>query len=396
MKIVNDAAVQRSVVACVGCEEYARSAEAIRGALRLLGRGTVFRSKRVLLKVNLMKGAPAEQAINTNPEFVGALVRVVREQGGEALVADSTGVLGCTDEAFEASGIADAVRHEGGKLINFDACELTHIPIDGKVLREAWVPKILFDANLVVTVPKLKTHTIMTMTCALKNQVGVLPGGHKCRLHELAPTPRKLAHAILDLHSVLPVRMAIVDAIIGLSGQGMRRAAVPRKVGAVVAGEDLVAVDSVCADLIGMTPRRVLTCRLGQTRGFGVGDLSRIDVCEPSGAGLLARTPIQFDKAGFEPKRIGPFARYFYKIRGHSVKPHLDAARCEKCGRCAKGCPVHAIAMSPLPVIGKSCIRCYRCHENCPPGAMGLRCHPLLRKSFRKRAANMDIRKLFS
>jgi uncharacterized protein (DUF362 family)/NAD-dependent dihydropyrimidine dehydrogenase PreA subunit len=393
---LKDGLAQRSLVALACCDDYAHSDEAVRSVLELLGGSNPFRSKRVLLKVNVMKGADPSRAVNTHPEIVAALVRLVRESGGEALVGDSSGVLGCTDEAFEASGIAEATRRAGGTLVNFDACKLMRLHLDGKVLREAWVPRILFDVDVVVTVPKLKTHTLLLLTAALKNQVGVLAGGQKCHLHEVAPRPGKLAHAILDLNAALPVRMAVVDAVVGLSGQGMRRAACAQKVGAVVAGLDLVAVDAVCARLVGMEPEEVLTCRYGQERGLGTCDLSRIDVRDPGKFLSRGSTRASFLRPGFEPKRIGAFARFFYRIRGRAVKPVLDRDRCDQCGRCAEVCPTGAISLIPYPEIGKGCILCFACHENCTPEAMRLRCHPLLRRSFRKRAADVDIHKLLS
>ena len=97
-----------SPVAVVSCKSYDVACEGVASAVELSGAGSLFAGKRVLLKVNLMKGAAPSLAVNTNPQFVGAVVRCVRAHGGQAVVADSSGVLGLTAEAFAASGIAKA------------------------------------------------------------------------------------------------------------------------------------------------------------------------------------------------------------------------------------------------------------------------------------------------
>lgn len=382
-------------VAVARCADYSRSQRAIFEALEMLYPGSdalknLFAGKRVLLKVNLMKGMRPESAINTNPEFVAALVRCVRDADGEAMVGDSSGVLGCTVAAFEASGIGQAVHEAGGDVLDFDSCEQVDLPLDGVVLNpdrlkgaRFTVPKILFDADILITVPKLKTHTLTGITCALKNQVGAIVGGQKCRIHEFAPTPESLAHAILDIAAALPVRLAIVDAVTGLAGQGMGTPAVPVNAGAVVAGENLVAVDSVCARIAGFSPDEIDMCRLGAGRGMGPCREEEIDLRGDAPA-------MKFERAGFEPKRFAPFARFYYRTRGRSVKPVVDNLRCSKCGECAEKCPVDAIAMNPFPVIGSGCVRCYLCRAVCPEGAISLRCGRLLRSSFRRKAGDTD------
>ena len=379
-----------SPVAVVSCKSYAAACEGVASAVELSGAGRLFAGKRVLLKVNLMKGADPSLAVNTHPEFVGAVVRCVKAQGGQAVVADSSGVLGLTAEAFAASGIAKAVEKEGGELVNLDACRPVRREVDGVVLRELYVPDILDEVDVRVTVPKLKTHTLALMTCAIKNQVGILPGGSKCRIHECAPTPSRLAQAILDINMAVPFDLAIVDAIVGLSGQGKLTPTEPVALGVVVAGAPLVSVDTVCATLIGFPPEEVLTIRYGAERGMGAAALEAIELAGDDPRELC----VPFRRPGFEPKRLRPLARRLYRLRGHSVRPVLDAALCTRCGRCVEVCPTDAIQLEPHPRLSGECIYCFACRESCTTGAMRLRVRPLLRKSFRKRAAGLDMSRI--
>ena len=374
-------------VAVVACPSYDQSQGAISSALEFLGASACFRGKRVLLKVNLMKGADPSLAVNTHPEFVRALVRIVQRQGGKAIIADSSGILGLTMEAFRAAGIAAVAADEGAELFNLDACRPVRKVVAGHVLREIWAPGILDSADLLVTVPKLKTHTQTLMTCAVKNQVGILPGGSKCRIHEAAPTPERLAHAILDINQAVPFSLAVVDGILGLAGQGKFVPPAPTHLGAVIVGTNLVSVDAVCADLIGFRPEEVPTTRLGAERGMGESDLEKIEVVGDDRKTLR----VAFRRPGFEPKRWRFVAWPLYRTRGRSVRPVVMNEKCRQCGDCAAVCPTKAIALVPYPRVSADCIYCFACHERCPTGAMRLQCRRLLRGSFRKRAAGLDV-----
>lgn len=374
-------------VAVVACADYRDAEAAVRSALDLLGMTSAFRGKRVLLKVNLMKGAAPHLALNTHPEFVRAVVRVVHAQGGRAIVADSSGILGLTAEAFRAAGIAAVVAEEGAELLDLDTCRPVRREVAGRILREVWVPEVLDQVDVLVTVPKLKTHTLTGMTCALKNQVGILPGGFKCHIHEVAPTPPRLAHAILDLNQAVRFSLAIVDGILGLAGQGKFAPPTPTRLGAVVAGDNLVSTDAVCAHLIGLRPEAVLTTRYGAERGMGQCDLTGIETVGDA----PERLRTAFLPPGFEPKRWRLFARLFYHVRGRSVRPVVRRELCTRCGECAAVCPTGALVLSPYPRISGACIFCFACRARCRTGALQLRCRWLLRRSFRKRAAGLDI-----
>ncbi len=377
-------------VAVVSCKSYDVVCDGVASAVELSGAGALFAGKRVLLKVNLMKGAAPSLAVNTNPQFVGAVVRCVRAHGGQAIVADSSGVLGLTMEAFAASGIAKAVADEGGELVDLDACRPVRKEVDGVILRELYVPDILDDVDVRVTVPKLKTHTLALMTCAIKNQVGILPGGSKCRIHECAATPSRLAHAILDINEAVPFDLAIVDGVLGLSGQGKLTPTEPVALGVVVAGAPLVSVDTVCATLMGLPPEEVLTIRYGAERGMGAAALDAIELAGDDPREVC----VPFRRPGFEPKRLRPMARVLYRLRGRSVRPVVDRSQCEKCGRCAEICPTDAIQLKPYASVNRDCIYCFACREACPTGALRLRVRRLLSGSFRKRAAGLDMSRI--
>ncbi len=381
----------KSKVSVVRCADYSQCEEAVCRALDLTGTLGDFRGKRVILKVNLMKGAAPERALNTHPELVRAVARIVRDQGGEPVVGESSGILGLTREVCRAAGLMDALEQDEIEFLDFDSCKIVEKRIDGEVLDRIWVAEEIANGDsMLVTLPKLKTHTITLMTGALKNQVGLLPGGSKCLIHERGPSPESVARAIVDINRALPPALAVVDGILGLGGQGKGVGSIPTELGVIVAGRDAVAVDSACARLIGFDPMEVDTTRIAAERGLGKADPAEIELVGDS----LDECKKEFERPGFELKRWRPVARHFYHMRGRSVMPWVDTSKCTKCGTCAEICPTAAVNLSPWPVIGPECVRCYSCHYNCPEDAIELRCRWYLRRSFRRRAEGVNMEKL--
>ncbi len=379
-----------SSVSLVRCPSYSECRGAVYRALELAGALDDFRGRRVILKINLMKGAAPERALNTHPEFVRAVARIVRDQGGEPVVAESSGILGLTREVCRAAGVLDVLEEEGIEFLDFDSCRVVEKRIDGEVLDRIWVAEEVADGeSLLVTLPKLKTHTITLMTGALKNQVGLLPGGSKCLIHERGPSPESVSRAIVDINAAFPPSLAVVDAVLCLAGQGKGVATIPTDLGVVVAGRDLVAVDSVCSRLMGIDPMEVHTTRIAAERGLGKANPTEIGV-EGDSVEDCAK---EFERPGFELKRWKPLARRFYHMRGRSVAPLVDKEKCKKCGTCAEICPTGAVRLSPWPEIGPECVRCYSCHYHCPEGAMKLRCRWYLRRSFKRRAEGVSTEK---
>ncbi|MFQ5808222.1 MAG: DUF362 domain-containing protein [Armatimonadota bacterium] len=378
---------ERSVVAVRDCPHYEGAADAIAGALADIGKLHVFDGKRVLLKVNLMRGTPPEQAKTTHPEFVRGMIRVVKEQGGTPLVGESSGIVGFGDEACEASGLGEAVRDEGAEWVNFDAQDMRLVQVDGRELRSLYLPAVLWECDVLVTLPKLKTHTLTTFTGAIKNQVGLLPGGSKCAIHRTASTVARLAEAVVDLNVAVPFHLGVMDGVVGLEGGGSVKGE-PVASGIVAASADLAALDAVCSALVGIAPDEVPTTVAAEARGIGRGRLEDIEV--------IGRDPTQpvasFARPGPEPKRNPLVAKGIYRMRQQALWPVATHAECTQCGTCADVCPVDAVTVDPWPTVARSCIYCFACRERCPTGAMKLSCKWYLKRLFRGRAKELPLR----
>jgi uncharacterized protein (DUF362 family)/ferredoxin len=374
-------------VAARRCLDYPRAGEALAEALVDLGLGGVFAGRLVALKVNLMHGTPPGEARTTHPEFLRAVIRLVREGGGRARVVESSGIIGFTPEVLEATGVAAVAREEGAEVVNLDGGPFRRVPVPGgRYLTELLVAESLFECDLRVTLPKLKTHDLTTLTCALKNQVGILPGGTKCNMHQPADTPAKLAVAVAEIAEAVPFDLALVDAVVGLHGGGSRRGR-PAPSGFVAAGRDLVAVDAVCGALVGIPPEEVAVTCVAAAKGLGEARLDRIRL-----SGLPSFEPLlRFERAGWDAKRLGPVARVAYHLRETLVAPVIDRDACTGTGDCAAICPVGAISMSPLPRISDACVHCHACRAVCPEGAVRLKPRPGMKTALRLRARGLTL-----
>jgi len=366
-----------TTVAIVRCEDYEpkRVEDAVRQALDLLGGlGRVVRpGQKVLLKPNLLRAAPPERAVTTHPTIIRAAVAAVREAGAIAWVGDSPGGVqwNVTDRVLEESGVGPAAKEAGAEIKDFDAgaTDIIECP-DATVLKKFALARAVREADIVVSLGKLKTHCQTLYSGAVKNLLGCLPGGGKIRVHQLAPKARQLWAAFLDIYAVVRPRLALIDGVLGMEGEGPSHGKV-RHLGLLIASEDSVAADAVACRIIGYPPKAVALLKQAEERGLGTGDLAKIEVVglpveEAAVSDFVRPSNFAFEVIpGFLMKLIG---------RGVSVEPEIVQELCKKCGLCQRSCPADAIERHEGLVIDQArCVRCFCCHELCPHDAIALK-----------------------
>jgi uncharacterized protein (DUF362 family) len=215
------------------------------------------RNKKVLLKPNLVE-FERDRVINTHPAVVaGAAQALLRAGARRVVVAEGPGHRRDIDYLVTGTGLLDYLRDVGVRFadLNHDDVRRVRLASGFMAIPDLALPVELVDADLVVSMPKLKTHHWMTMTCSLKNLFGVVPGAvygwPKNILHF-----RGIENSILDLAATIRPGLSIVDAVIGMEGDGpiMGKA---KPVGCLVLGTDAVSVDATCARMIGLRPERM-------------------------------------------------------------------------------------------------------------------------------------------
>ena len=240
------------------------------------------KGKRVLLKPNAGRIATVDSGITTNPQVVAAAIDAFLEAGASVAVGESpiTGVK--TIEALEATGIASVARERNCPLIDMDVRQPVHVIIeDGVALQSLAVCPEVLEYDVVVSIPVMKTHMHTVVTLAVKNMKGCLWRRTKVDLHMLPPIEhvddKPLNIAIADMASVLRPHLSIIDGTTGMEGLGPS-AGQAKKLDLVVAGIDPLAVDAVACSLMGLNAEDVPHLRICAERGYGVIDISRIQV----------------------------------------------------------------------------------------------------------------------
>jgi uncharacterized protein (DUF362 family)/Pyruvate/2-oxoacid:ferredoxin oxidoreductase delta subunit len=363
-------------VALVACEDYdlSRVRGAVDEALELVGGIGRFvqRGDRVLVRPNLIAPRPIEDAATTHPAVVEAVVRVVQEAGGLVVIGDCPG--GDTRPAdlgrsYEASGMAGVAERTGAELdYDPEPVEVEHP--QGRYLRKAALARAVVEADAIITVPKLKTHTLTGLTGAVKLCFGAVPGRAKTGYHLRYPKVRDFSGALLDLHDLVQPRLTVMDGVVAMEGDGPS-AGDPRHVGAILASGDSLACDVAAARLVGLDPLQVSTIRLAADQGR---IRTRPEDLDLAGASLSDLQVRDFRPASTRLTQL-PLFNWLVDVFGRWVSPHpIVGEGCTGCGTCARNCPAEAITLlrgKPHIDYGR-CIRCFCCQELCPERAMAV------------------------
>lgn len=270
--------MQKSVVSIVKMLKKPSEKEidiSVRKAIELAGGLTdiISGGDTVLIKPNLVVAQPSDTGTTTNPRVCKSIANLVREIGAKPIIAESSSVGIDTEEAFKVAGY-ERLRDEGFEVIDLKKEETTKVPVPkGKSLKEVYLPKIVVDANVIISVPCMKTHAQTTVTLSLKNMKGLLPDTFKRKFH----LDIGLYQGIADLHTVIKPALAVVDGIIAQEGLGPM-AGKPVEMDLIIAGKDLVAVDAITSVIMGFAPRESGVTDAAATSGIGTAEPEEIEV----------------------------------------------------------------------------------------------------------------------
>jgi len=323
---------------------------------------------RVLIKANMLAAKPPEKAVTTHPEVVRAVVRLVREAGGNPVIGDSQ-ALGSFSKVAEVSGLAQVAAEEGVKLVELS--DVLKVQGTG-TFKQFEIAREVMAADALINLPKAKTHGQMLLTLAVKNLFGCIPGRRKAQWHFKAGVDRDaFATMLIELHGLVRPALNVVDAITAMEGNGPGNGT-PRDLGLLAVGEDAHSLDMLLSEVLGVPGDRMPTIRAAQKRGLAPKHVSEIDLVG--------------DFAGYQQARVKDFKlpstsslewtipEPLRKLLKESLttKPRIDKQKCQLCLMCHTACPVHAIneGKDGLSFDYRQCIRCFCCQEVCPVGAI--------------------------
>ena len=324
--------------------------------------------KKVFIKPNLLRASEAKEGIITHPAVLRAVVEKVETMGPASIVVgDNPGVFcyGANEESFRKTGLMEAAKGYYQNIGN-DSLEVDFNP---DFMSRVSLSRIVLEADIIISLPKFKTHGLTVMTGAIKNSYGFLPGAQKARLHKAAGTIERFHEMVVDVFRLRVPDLFIVDAVVGMEGNGPASPDL-RNIGLILASDNCVALDAVIATMMGIAPGLLRFLQKAKKVGLGDYDLSTIEII-----GELKQLP-DFKLPPLNGEAI--FKNETMEAFLHSkilMRPQADPQLCTGCGTCVDQCPASALSMSDhLPQVdADTCITCFCCQEICPEKAITLR-----------------------
>src|SRR5512137_1368110 len=327
--------MEPSIVAISACRSYSHEEleSALFACLSPLGgmEAYVKPGMKVLIKPNLLTAAPLEKAVTTHPLVIRIVAEAVRKAGGIAWVGDSPAAeVNEGVSVWDSNGLGEAISAGEARLIKFKGAYMRRMGGN-----EYFVSRPVLDADLVINLPKMKTHTLTRYTGAVKNLLGVLPGGRKREIHMRAPGVTEFSRALVDILELVTPCLNIMDGILGMEGNGPGTSGTPHAYNLLAASTDAVALDSVLAGAMGFHPSDVVHLAQAEDRGLGNHQPDRIHLAGD-------RAILQLGKLDL------PKARWFLDMPSWftapiqqkiKLQPQIDPAKCTACGTCADACP---------------------------------------------------------
>ena len=360
-------------VTAIACDSYVSGLSGhIESLLAPLGGLSSFvsRGSKVLIKPNLLTDRHPDEAITTHPEVVRHLVRMVRDCGGVPRVGDSPAPTVKLSRVHEKTGFLDMCRGEDVPLLNMEKSGSVELQRDGYTFH---IAKPVMDADVIISVPKVKTHVLTVLTAGVKNMYGTIPGFQKPNLHKKHPSVPDFGGLVAAVCRSVPPALSLADAVVGLQGDGPGTGGRPAELGFLAASADAFSLDLAICNILKIDPKAVSFLKGDevpssgpdlQVIGASIDELSPSSFAAPStlGARLVS---------GFLIHLLGRFLW---------IRPAVTDT-CISCGRCVASCPVTALSMEPKEkprLEPEKCIGCCCCHEICPEKAIQMAQSPLL------------------
>ncbi|MFX0040612.1 MAG: DUF362 domain-containing protein [Promethearchaeota archaeon] len=368
-------------VSIVNVKDYKSIPNAVVGAIKLIEDKIRFdfsNSTKILLKPNLLT---SKKEACTQPSFVEGVISYLKEKGismENVSVGDSPGQQGKTaTDVAEKIGLLKICQENGIKLVDFES----DVPIIEKIegalrLKEIRVAKVVKDCDILINLPRLKSHIEATMTGAMKNYWGIIQGGLKAKYHLLGKNAEQFGEVLADNFSWIvknkPNRLIVYDLQEIMEGMAGPGGGSMKKWDLILTGTDELALDVVALEIGKVKVKNVPHVKNAKERNLGVGNLENIEIVGMS----LEEAKMQTPKFNVPGSTMTSFISYMsghlaYKI----IKkiPNLVKEKCVQCGQCAQICPAEAIDFieGNLPIFSrKKCISCLCCSELCPESAI--------------------------
>jgi len=374
---------KKDKVALVKLDDYEPEnvKRALKSLIRLLDIEDFFKRKSILLKPNVLAST---KGAFTPTVFMEELIGIINEEKTvkEIFVGDSTITKKFTSVALKSSKIKEKSEAKGAKILNFFESERIKIDLKKPIYHieeSIYLPKEVCEVDLVVNLPKLKTHGGFVYTGAIKNLFGLL--GNKQKMHMTHIIKSDFQKMLADIYFAVeetnktnfPKVLTIMDAVMAMEGKGPRGGD-PRKVGLLIAGFNSAAVDIIGYTLMNGNPGDLEVINSVAIRTELPVDISQIDIVGDVDYKDYVIKDFKKPKVAMLKKRTIPDEGFTSKIRNKamSISIKINKNKCILCESCVKHCPAKAMERKNEKIIidNNKCIECFCCGESCPNGAI--------------------------
>lgn len=338
---------------------------------------------KVFIKLNCVGPFAKETAITTHPNFVEAVVKIVLKKTKNIIIGDNPATKDIIT-VLKKNGVYDVVKKYNLKVLDGkDSIMIKNSK--PHIYQEFEVSREYIESDVLINLPKLKTHTLTYMTCAEKNFFGLIFGLQKAGWHVKASNPLEFGEALNDLYGALlesfkdkPI-INICDGILALDGDGPSTGGFPIQANAILASLDAVSLDTIACKLVKLDEEKIFVSNIAAQRGYGENE--NIEVL---GDNLKDFCDLKFEgpKSTLSSFGLRLLRKKFFRnlLLEH---PKIDHNKCLKCGECVKICPPKTMQIKPkeFPRLKTNqCIRCWCCAEVCPANAIEKSKRPLIGK----------------
>ena len=340
-------------------------------------------NQKVFIKLNCVGPFDPSMGITTHPEFVRAVIRLVKQRTPNILIGDNPATKDII-YTLKKCGLYNIIQEEGITVFNGQVSAFIENPTSNNYSKFE-VSKEIIDADVLINLPKLKTHSLTYVTCAQKNLFGFIYGLSKAAWHVRANNPLEFCDALNDLYGAIlnefenKQMIHLCDGIIGLEGEGPSTGGNSIEAKVILASLDAISLDRIAVEVMGLDYSKYILNIIASKRSYGIGNLEDITIL---GDSLETFKDLKF-KEPVNPLSIFGLRLLRYKFIRNLILEHpvIDTNLCIKCRECVKICPPKTMVIKKNSYPGltnNQCIRCWCCAEVCPQNAIKKSKRPLI------------------
>ena len=343
--------------------------------------------KKVMIKPNLLEYRKENDPATVHPALLTALCRYLAKHNAAQISVIENPAVRTAEAIVESMGIMPELKRLDVNVKNCANYQKTAMPPECRY-HQLEIASEYRKYDLVIDFAKAKTHAMMTLTCGVKNLFGLIRGSERLAWHlAVGRNFDDFADMLLDIYCLVKPQITLLDAIIGMEGNGPGSGDAVQ-LGFLCAADDALMLDESVAKYLGVTDMPVL--KMAAKRGLTAGYQEFGEIPEVKHIRLPDVPSKRLEWGVYFPVKLRNLLRSMLLSR-----PVIDRKKCISCGLCAQKCPPQSLKMvNGTPVFDyPECIRCFCCQEFCPKGAITtapsfwLKCLSNVEKLLRKTAS---------